>query len=358
MEIKDHVALIRRRLWLVVLVPVLAAVATAGLVLREPQVYVATATVAVPGLVGGQDSQFSGSTGNKAFVANFLAVVHSRAIAEAVAAETKIPVDTIFAGTVTSAVGESSLVTVTYQAKHKANADPVVTALATKSLAFMFDPRLTVAETTRATASVDAATQAVAAAQAAINAFVTETKLANPSQDYQVKAQQISTLEEQAVAAGSRGEAEASARIAAAAVAMKPQLTALGGLVARFNVLTENKQQALAQLSEAQKALTAATAKPAAIDPNSAISVSATTAVARLQSAAQKAVTAFAAAFFLVLLTLFTLEALFRGSSESGRTADVTSLPGPREQMPTIDGASELDPGAAANSDNRKLVVR
>jgi len=233
-----------------------------------------------------------------------------------------------------------------------------VTALATKSLAFMFDPRLTVAETTRATASVDAATQAVAAAQAAINAFVTETKLANPSQDYQVKAQQISTLEEQAVAAGSRGEAEASARIAAAAVAMKPQLTALGGLVARFNVLTENKQQALAQLSEAQKALTAATAKPAAIDPNSAISVSATTAVARLQSAAQKAVTAFAAAFFLVLLTLFTLEALFRGSSESGRTADVTSLPGPREQMPTIDGASELDPGAAANSDNRKLVVR
>ncbi len=327
MEIKDHLALIRRRLWLVVLVPLLAAVATAGLVLRQPQEYLATATVAVPGLVGGQDGQFSGSTGNRAFVANFLAVVHSRAIAEAVSAETKIPVAAIFAGTVTSPVGESSLVTVTYRTDRKADADPVATALATKSLAFMFDPRQAVADATRAQGSVDAANNAVTGAQAGITAFVAETKLANPSQDYQVKAQQISTLEEQAVAAGSRGEADASARIAAAAVAMKPQLTALGGLVARFNVLTEAKQRSLAQLDEAQKGLAAATAKPAAIDPASAVSVSATTAAARLQSAAQKAVAAFAAAFFLVLLALFTLEAIFRGSSESESMAEVTTMP-------------------------------
>lgn len=317
MEIKDHLALIRRRLWLVVLVPLLAAIATAGLVLRQPQEYVATATVAVPGLVGGTDGQFSGSTGNRAFVANFVAVVRSRAIAAAVAAETGIPIDAIFAGTVTSAVGESSLVTVSYRTDKKANADPVVTALATKSLAFMFDPRLAVADVTRATASVDAANNALTAAQAGITAFVAETKLANPSQDYQVKAQQIATLEEQAVAAGSRGEGEASARIAAAAVSLKPQLASLGALVARFNVLNEAKQRAGAQLTEAQKGLALAQAKPAAIDPATAISVSATTAVARMQSAIQKAVAAFAAAFFLVLLSLFTVEAIFRGSEVS-----------------------------------------
>ena len=339
MEIKDHVAVIRRRLWLVVLVPLLAALATAGLALRQPQEYLATATVAVPGLVGGQDGQFSGSTGNRAFVANFLAVVRSRAIAEAVSADTKIPVATIFAGTVTSAVGESSLVTVTYRATRKGNADPVVTALATKSLDFMFDPRLVVAEVARANASVEAANNLAIAAQEAINAFVAETKLANPSQDYQVKAQQIATLEEQSVAAGSRGDANASARIATAAVAMKPQLTALGGLVARFSLLTESKQRALAQLGEAQKGLAAATAKPAAIDPASAISISATTEAPRLQTAAQKAVTAFAAALFLVLLALFTIEALFRGST-------------------TIDVGPAADSRAAANSDSRKLVVQ
>ena len=327
MELKDHLAVIRRRLWLVVLVPLLAAGGTAGLVLRQPQEYLATATVAVPGLVGGQDAQFSGSTGNRAFVANFLAVVHSQAIAEAVAAETKIPVDDIIAGTVTSPVGESSVVTVTYKTDRKASADPVVTALATKSLTFMFDPRLAVADVTRAQGFVDAANKAVTDAQAAINAFVAETKLANPTQDYQVKAQQIATLEEQAVAAGSRGEADASARIAAAAVAMKPQLTALGGLVARFNVLTEGKQRALAQLDDAQKGLASASDKPAAVNPASAISVSATTDVARLQSAAQKAVAASAAAFFLVLLALFTLEAIFRGSSESESMAEVTTMP-------------------------------
>jgi uncharacterized protein involved in exopolysaccharide biosynthesis len=327
MEIKDHLALIRRRLWLVVLVPLLAAVATAGLVLRQPQEYVATATVAVPGLVGGQDPQFGGSTGNKAFVANFLAVVHSRAIAEAVSAQTKISVDAIFAGTATLPVGDSSVVTVTYRTDRKATADPVVTALATKSLAFMFDPRLTVAATTRAQGAVDSANKAVTDSHAGINAFVAETKLANPSQDYQVKAQQISTLEEQAVAAASRGEADASAKIAAAAVAMKPQLATLGGLVARYNGLTETKQRALAQLDDAQKGLSTAIAQPAAVDPASAVSVSATTSVARLQSAAQKAVAAAAAAFFLVLLALFSLEAMFRGSSGSESMAEVTTIP-------------------------------
>jgi capsular polysaccharide biosynthesis protein len=327
MEIKDHLALIRRRLWLVVLIPLLAAGATAGLVLRQPQEYLATATVAVPGLVSGQDPTFGGSTGTKTFVANFLAVVHSRAIAEAVSAETKVPVDAIFAGTITLPLGDSSLVTVTYRTDHKPQADPVVTALATKSLAFMFDPRVTVAAVTQAQGAVDAANKAVTDAQAAINAFVVETKLADPSQDYQVKAQQISTLEEQAVAAGSRGEADAAARIAAAAVAMKPQLTSLGGLVARFNILTENKQRSLAQLTDAQKTLALAAAKPAAIDPASAISVSATTAAARLQGAIQKAVAAAAAAFFLVLLALFTLEAIFRGSDESHTVAEVTTMP-------------------------------
>jgi uncharacterized protein involved in exopolysaccharide biosynthesis len=328
MELKDHLALIRRRLWLIVLVPLLAAVATAGLGLRQPQEYLATATVAVPGLVGGQDGQFSGSAGNRAFVANFVAVVHSRAIAEAVSVETKIPVDEIFGGTVTSPVGESSLVTVTYRTDHKANADPVVTALATKSLAFMFDPRLVVAEVARANASVDAANLVVTNAQAAINAFVAETKLANPTQDYQVKAQQIATLEEQAVAAGSRGDANASARIAAAAVAMKPQLSALGGLVARFSVLTEGKQRALAQLGEAQKGLASATAKPAAIDPASAVSISATRAAARLRDVGQKAVVAFGAALFLVLLALFTLEAMFRGPRTES-TIEVAAMPVP-----------------------------
>src|SRR2546423_10092667 len=73
MEIKDHLALIRRRLWIIILVPLLAAGATVGLVLQQPQTYSATATVAVPGVIGGQDGQFSGATGHKAFLANLVA---------------------------------------------------------------------------------------------------------------------------------------------------------------------------------------------------------------------------------------------------------------------------------------------
>jgi capsular polysaccharide biosynthesis protein len=312
MEIKDHLALIRRRLWIILLVPLLAGGATALLIMRQAVTYHAAATVAVPGVVGGQDGQFSGSTGNRAFTANFTAVVTSRAITDAVGAQFKIPSDTILAGTSTAPIGDSSIVTVTYKTERKADAERVVTALAAKSLNFMFDPRQAIAAAAKAQQTIDQANQAVGAAQAAIDAFVTETKLADPTQDYQVKAQQISALEQQAVEAGARGETDAAARIGVAAVAMKPQLTALGAQVARYNGLVEAKQRALTQLDDARKAQAAQLTLPATVDPATAVSVSAATANSQLHDAVQKGAAAFAAALFLVLLAIFTLEAVFR----------------------------------------------
>jgi hypothetical protein len=285
-------------------------------VLRQPQTYHATATVAVPGVVGGQDGQFSGSTGNRAFVANFQAVVLSRAIIDAVAADLKIPSDDILNGTNTAPIGDSSIVTVTYRTEHKDDAEKVVTALAARSLNFMFDPRQSIAAATQAQQAVDQANQAVGAAQAAIDAFVAETKLANPTQDYQIKAQQISALEQQAVEAGARGEADAAARIGAAAVAMKPQLTALGAQVTRYNGLVETKQRALAQLDEANKTKSAELAATTTVDPATAVSVSAVKAASQTRDALQKGLAAFAAALFLVLLAVFTLESVFRQTAE------------------------------------------
>ena len=323
MEIKDHLALIRRRLWIILLVPLLAGGATAGLIMRQAVSYHATATVAVPGVVGGQDGQFSGSTGNRAFTANFTAVVTSRATVDAVSADLKIPSDTILAGTTTAPIGDSSIVTVTYKTERKGDAEKVVTALAAKALNFMFDPRQAIANAAKAQQAVDQANQAVLAAQAAIDAFVNETKLANPTQDYQVKAQQIASLEQQAVEAGARGEADAAARIGAAAVAMKPQLTALGGQVARYNGLIEAKTRALAQLDDARKAQADKLTQPAAVDPATAVSVSAATASSKLHDAVQKGAAAFFAALFLVLLAIFTLEAVFRQTAESTEPIDL-----------------------------------
>jgi capsular polysaccharide biosynthesis protein len=316
MEIKDHLALIRRRLWIILLVPLLAAGATVGLVLRQPQTFSATATVAVPGVIGGTDSQFSGSTGNKGFVANFVAVVHSRAIADAVAADTKIPSDTILSGTTTVPVGDSSIITVTYKTDHKADAERVVTALASRSLKFIFDPRQANDTAAKAQLAVDTANQGVTAAQAAIDAFIVETKLANPSQDYQIKAQQIASLEEQAVAAAAKAD-PAAGGIGAAAVAMKPQLVALGALVARFDGLTETKTRALTALDDTKKAQAAIVAPAVAVDPATAVSVGQAVAASMLHDAAQKGAAAFAAAFFLLLMAIFTLESVFRQSSDS-----------------------------------------
>src|SRR2546423_727007 len=194
MEIKDHLALIRRRLWIIILVPLLAAGATVGLVWERPRSYGATATVAVPGVIGGQDGQFSGSTGNKAFVANFVAVVHSRAIADAVAAETKIPSDTILSGTTTVPVGDSSIITVTYKTEHKPDAERVVTALAGRSLKFMFDPRQAIATGAKAQQAVDQANQAGTPAQGDLDHLVVLTQLAHPHPGEQAHAPQTASL--------------------------------------------------------------------------------------------------------------------------------------------------------------------
>ena len=56
MEISDYLHIIRRRLWILILVPLLAGGVVAALVLRQPLKYDATATVAAPAVVGGQST--------------------------------------------------------------------------------------------------------------------------------------------------------------------------------------------------------------------------------------------------------------------------------------------------------------
>src|SRR5215208_4866059 len=53
-EISEYLRIIWRRLWILLLVPLLAGGVVAAQVLREPTKYDATATVAAPAVVGGQ----------------------------------------------------------------------------------------------------------------------------------------------------------------------------------------------------------------------------------------------------------------------------------------------------------------
>ena len=69
METVSYLSIIRRRLWILLLVPVLAVGVVVAWELRRPPQYSATATVAAPAAVGGPSTnQYSGVNAPRAFV--------------------------------------------------------------------------------------------------------------------------------------------------------------------------------------------------------------------------------------------------------------------------------------------------
>lgn len=311
MEIKDHLALIWRRAWLIALVAAVAALAVAGLVLRAPDEFRATATVAVPGLVGGEDGLFSGSNGNRAFVANFTAVAASTSILQKVSEQTGTSVRNIRNGLTVTVVGESTLIKVAFQSADKGRTEPVARGVASETLGFVFKP-----QANRAQAAVESSAKEVAAAQAAIDAFVAQTGLVDPDRTFQIKAQQIASLEEQAVAAAAKGEAAVAAGITSSVGALKGDLATLTPVLVQYRALTETKQRALSRLDQAQIRVEAAGDRLEASDPASAVSMSEAVAVSATAEAVRKAAAAAAAATFLVVLSLFAVESLFRPSAD------------------------------------------
>ncbi|MGH3118224.1 MAG: hypothetical protein ACRDQ2_14155 [Gaiellales bacterium] len=307
MEIKDRLALVWRRLWLVLLVPLVAGGVMAMVESKRDVEYRATASVAVPGLLSGEDRQYSGTNGTRAYVANFIAVAESRAVSEAVAAETNVAFESVRSGLRVVPVGESSVVRITYRSDRAADAVPVSRAVASHALAAVFAPG---AE--RAGQVVEGAKKTAADAVAAVDAFVAETKLPDPGRAYQIKAQQAAALEAQAVSAGARGEAETAAVLSRAAASVRQELDALVPVQARYDSLLERKDRALNLLDEAERAFAAANDRLQASDPSRAVTDSGVVRVERARQATTKVAAAMAAALFLVLLALYAVESAFR----------------------------------------------
>ena len=253
MEIKDQLSVIWRKLWIVILVPLLAGGIVAGLQLRQPVQYQATATVAVPGVVSGADALYGGTTGNKAFVSNYLAMVESLDIAQQVAQETHVPLSDVQSGLQSAQIGDSGVVSVSFSTQHKDQAAKVSRAAADDALTAVFKPGLD-----KAKGAVDTARKAASDAQAAVDAFVVETGLPDPDRAYQVKAQQIASLEQQAVTSQATGSDNGLAVITSALDATKKQLTAMTPQVIEYRSLVAAKDLATRQLDQAENQLVSA----------------------------------------------------------------------------------------------------
>ena len=303
MEISDYFGTLRRRLWILVVPPLLAGAAVLAMASSEPTEYRATATVAAPSLIGTPGTPYAGANGTKSFVADFTAVASSERILRAVADATGLAPGRISDGLSVREVGSSSVMQVTFRTEKKPQAAAVASAVASETIKF-----LPVGQVDLTRALVTEAQTAADAAQKELDAFMAANGLVVPDRDYQVMAQQVAQLEQQALAASARGEVEEAARITAALPAKRAALAALAPKLTAYTTLADRRDQARRGLAEATTLQQTAVAFQKASDPASVVSVAPTREIPRTDAVARKTAVAAAAALLLAIGLVALLE--------------------------------------------------
>jgi capsular polysaccharide biosynthesis protein len=341
-ELYDFLTAIRRRLWVVLVVPLLAGGIVAALVLAGPTMYQSTATVAAPALVGGSaSSQYGGPAGFNAYVANFTAALTSPRILAKVAATTGIPSSELEEGLAAQRIGESSLIEVTFRTPHREHAAPVARAAASEAIRFLFQTHVTLAKQT-----VDEAQKAVDKTDADLAAFFKKTGLVLPDKSYEVRAGQIASLEQQQLDLEARGETDAASRLESAIRSRQRWLAELAPKVAAYRTLAERKQQALTRLDNLEQAAQQATAQYKAADPALTVTTADAQRLPRAPALLRKAAPAAGAGLFLAVGILIALELL-----SQRRHASPPAEPSP-ETVPAARPAPVTVPGGHSPAGN------
>ncbi|MDG4828961.1 Wzz/FepE/Etk N-terminal domain-containing protein [Solwaraspora sp. WMMD1047] len=320
MEIVDYLRIARRRLWILLGVPVLAAGAAAGVVLLAPQQYTGTAYVAAPALVGGAAAQqYTGTQAAAQFVAAFGAAATSPRVLDEVAADTGVRVSRLRDGLAVRQVGASSQLELSYTASARGTVRPVLEATSGRALAFLFSSQVDIA-----TEQVSAASDDVTAATAAITAWEKENKVSQPDKLYQATLNELASLRQQRLSMQAVGNSRGANAAAEAIEAGQRQLDTIGPKLPDYQALLAQRDAATAAMSQARQELQAARAQTRAADPASVTSVGQVTAVSRLRELVATALPVAGAGLLLAVALVAILELLARG-----RAREPVARPGP-----------------------------
>jgi uncharacterized protein involved in exopolysaccharide biosynthesis len=303
-EIDSYLGAMRRRLWILILVPLLAAGAVIAWELRQSPDYQATATVAAPAAVGGAaTNQYSGANAPRAFVADFSGAITSPLIVNQVAEKTGAAPDTVKDGLAVSQIGDSSLVQVTYTTPERDRAVPVLNEAAGATIRFLFQTQVTLAEK-----MATEARKAVDKVNGELGAFYRKTGQVLPDEAYRIAAQQVADLQREQVSARSRGEYTQATALESAISARQKEVAALAPQVATYQSLVDRKEQALGRLNVLEEGLERAQAQYSAADPRSIVTIGEVQKASGLASLARKVVPALGAGLFLAVGLVLMLE--------------------------------------------------
>lgn len=346
MDLSYFLHVLRRRLWILVLVPVLAAAAVTGLVLTQKPKFSATAVVAAPALVGGStQNQYTGSAGAKDYLANFTAAASSPLVTSQVATQTGTSKGAVASCLSVAPIGASTLLDVTCTTTKKSVAGPIAQADASDTLKFLFSTQANLAQGTvqQAQTNLQSANQALLQFENTNGVLLDQTYANQETLVNQLQQEQDNEI--------ANGHATSAASVTGQISAARARLAQLVPLVAKYDQLTAARSDAQSRYDNAVANSRAATVQLGAADPTKAVSVGDTTKASRVSTIVTYAAPAFGAGLFLAIVAVIVLELLARrrsagsgtGSGSSGTgsgTGSTTVAPAERPRQPVHQQAS------------------
>ncbi|WP_434739779.1 Wzz/FepE/Etk N-terminal domain-containing protein [Micromonospora sp. SH-82] len=329
-EIVDYLRVARRRLWILLGVPLLAASAAALVVLIGPDRYAATSYVAAPALVGGTAAQqYTGTQAASQFAAAFAAAVTAPQVVDQVAGDTGVSNRTLRDGLSVAQVGASSQLTLTYTATDRDTVAPVLTATAQRALAFLFASQVNIAES-----EVKVANDELTTATQAIDEWEKENKVRQPDRLYQSTLQEIATMRQQRLQMQAVGNGRGVSEAEKAITDGQKRLDGLGPKLPEYQSLLAQRDTASGSLASARQGLQRARAQSQAADPAQVTSLGAVEAVDRTRALVNLVLPVAGAGLLLAVLLVALVEQLSRGRATpavAGTTAGRGAAPVPTQ---------------------------
>lgn len=346
MEIIDYLRIAKRRWWILVLVPLLAAGAFAAVTFGGPATFSSTATVFSGTMVGADGSPFSGTQGGSQFVAAFQAAAQNPKTQMAVQSATGVGPNGQDDGLTIAPVGTSSDLTVTFVGANREAVAKVAAETSRQSIDLMFAAR-----TASATASRQQAEATATAANGAVAALSTKYGMADAPRAYQASLNQVASLQQQQANLRATGNSIGAAALDAPIAAANATLASFVPILAQYNNLASIQSAANSDLTQAQADWRHATALQAAATAPGVVVVSETTPVNKLTAAAPLLAAIFGAGLFLAVVLIFLLEVIQRMRA-AGRETDAARAGS------TVPPGEHGDPAARVSSraETKKLT--
>ena len=302
MEISDYIAAIRRRIWVPIVLPLVAAMVTAGALATRPVQYQAQATVIVPSLSA---KGYSTSAVTQYF-STYKDVLNSTPLLDEVAREMHVNRASLNgAFSASTATASSNIIQVTYTGPNKKLGPSIARTASVDALNILVAPQLAAANS-----AVSSSQKLLNSANQGLSDFITQTGLIDPSQAYRLKELELSQLMVQLEEAKLAGDTPRANGLQGIIQQRQQDLAKMATTVQQWQQLSDQRSAAESNHNHALQTLSDVQAMVASNESPSAVVARPMGHVSRIPSMVKFAAIAGAVAMLLALAYIVLMEIL------------------------------------------------